>query len=171
MSRFVSIMSLVLFAVALTIPASAQSSPSGGIGLSLDAFAEMYGAGEPGQSLTAFTLDDGSILNVGIEDGSVDYIEIDLTGTADGGLLIDDAEALAASFLPADIEPNERYTAPGGPKQLEDRLDVITWESDWLEDDVFSNRENIVGVFTYQRTDLDGQLNEIATSIVLSVED
>jgi hypothetical protein len=145
---------------------AAQQSRSGGLGLTQDDWDEMFGPGEAGQSLMSYDTSDGYRMFVGMDNGAIDSIQINLE-TSDGGPLSpEDAEAMVESLLPSDADREDTFTspviAPGTITVL-----VQTWESDWLEDQFGDNddRENFTVV--YHQTGLE----PLITLIVITVED
>jgi hypothetical protein len=143
---------------------AAQQSGSGGLGLTQDDWDEMFGPGEVGQSLMSYDTSDGYRMFVGMDNGAIDSIQINLETSGGGPLSPEDAEAMVESLLPNDADREETFTspviAPGTITVL-----VQTWESDWLEDQLSDDRENFTVV--YHQTGLE----PLITLIVITVED
>ena len=142
----------------------AQQSRSGGLGLTLDDWDELFGPGQAGQSLMSYEMEGGQTLYVGVEDDVVDSIQINLETSDSGALSVDDARDLVESLVPNDAELEESFTAPviaPGTYTITTEL----WESDWLEDQFRHDREHFTVI--YQQTGLE----PLITSITIIVED
>ena len=102
---------------AATLAAQADDLDSGGIGLSRDAWEDVYGDGEVLQSIVQYESPEvGLPVYVGFEDDRVAHIEFRYSETQRGGLLEEDAIDLVESALPADAILIDEFAVPATPE-------------------------------------------------------
>jgi len=90
--------------------AQTGSFASGGLGLSITDWEEMFGQGEAGQTYMSFALDDGNFwIGTAGDNHAVDYIERNYADP--NGVALADAQQEAVTLVPADARVLETFVA------------------------------------------------------------
>ena len=169
MRKTIAIIAVCFATFASSFGASAQSSGSGGIGLSRAEWEDSYGKGEFGQSLVEYRTRDGLPIYVGYVDGTVSSIEVKVIDAENGGLTSDQAESLVEALLPTDAEIDETFSVLASPAHPLRTLQLQTWDSDWLEDNVGDDHETILVIL--QEDQSENSMDTIVTGVSLLLED
>lgn len=140
---------------------------SGGIGLTRQEFEQLYGPGEPGQSLMVYTDPlTGAAMHAGFDDGDVlDYVWVDFVGTATRfGALVEDATIVMNSLLPVDVRMREVFVSQETPGSIA-QLRVIRWTSRSLGE-ILDDRRSILTTIT----ELPDSGGAVASRLTIVVE-